>query len=141
MSGRHENPALKQFYDRLAAAGKAANVSLTAVMRKLIVLANTLAREDRRWDADNACQPIARPNTSSVNGPIDTYPVGTFLHQGNAPAGRTQGDNSAHQGIRNPCSAGNRDIAKVGVIPAEAWLSLSDSLETTLSPAPLAAGA
>ena len=37
------NLALKTFYDRLIARGKKAKVALTAVMRKLVVLANTLA--------------------------------------------------------------------------------------------------
>ena len=36
-------------------------------------------------------QPVAQPNRSSATGPIDTYPGGTFLHQINAPAERTQG--------------------------------------------------
>ena len=43
------NPALKLFYSRLIAAGKKPKVALTAVMRKLVVLANTLLREDRPW--------------------------------------------------------------------------------------------
>lgn len=43
------NPNLKAFYDRLRAAGKPAKIALTAVMRKLVVLANTLIREDRHW--------------------------------------------------------------------------------------------
>lgn len=43
------NPDMKTFYTRLRAAGKAAKVALTAVMRKLVVLANTLIREDRLW--------------------------------------------------------------------------------------------
>lgn len=43
------NPPLKAFYDRLIAIGKKAKVALTAVMRKLVVLANTLVREDRQW--------------------------------------------------------------------------------------------
>jgi len=48
------NPALKAFYDRLIAAGKLPKVALTAVMRKLIVLANTLIREDRLWEPRHA---------------------------------------------------------------------------------------
>jgi transposase len=48
------NPALKAFYDRLVAAGKLPKVALTAVMRKLIVLANTLIREDRLWEPKHA---------------------------------------------------------------------------------------
>ena len=43
------NPDLAIFYTRLRGAGKKAKVALTAVMRKLVVLANTLIREDRLW--------------------------------------------------------------------------------------------
>jgi transposase len=48
------NPDLKAFNGRLRAAGKAAKVALTAVMRKLVVLANTLIREDRHWTPKHA---------------------------------------------------------------------------------------
>ncbi|MGA8716026.1 MAG: IS110 family transposase, partial [Roseiarcus sp.] len=44
------NPALKIFYDRLIASGKKAKVALTAVMRKLLVLANTLVAQNRPWE-------------------------------------------------------------------------------------------
>jgi len=43
------NPELKAFYDRLRANGKAAKLALTAVMRKLVVLANTLITNNRTW--------------------------------------------------------------------------------------------
>ena len=43
------NPALKDKYTALIAAGKPAKVALVALMRKLIVLANTLIRENREW--------------------------------------------------------------------------------------------
>lgn len=43
------NPELAAFYKRLRDHGKAAKLALTAVMRKLVVLANTLVREDRFW--------------------------------------------------------------------------------------------
>ena len=43
------NPDLRTVYDRLRAAGKPAKVALVAVMRKLIILANTLIRDDREW--------------------------------------------------------------------------------------------
>ena len=52
------NPHLKAFYEHLRAAGKAKKVALTAVMRKLIVLANTLLKEDRLWSKEN---PTIRP--------------------------------------------------------------------------------
>jgi transposase len=44
------NPDMKAFYARLRAKGKAAKVALTAVIRKLVVLANTLIRENRFWE-------------------------------------------------------------------------------------------
>lgn len=49
VSAASSNPGLKAFYDRLVAAGKLPKVALTAVMRKLLVLANTLIRDDRLW--------------------------------------------------------------------------------------------
>ncbi|MCY3873206.1 MAG: IS110 family transposase, partial [Rhodobacteraceae bacterium] len=39
------------FYDRLIGEGKAHKVALTAVMRKLVILANVLVRDDRNWTA------------------------------------------------------------------------------------------
>ena len=43
------NPDLKACHDRLKDAGKPAKVALTAVMRKLIILANALLKADRTW--------------------------------------------------------------------------------------------
>jgi len=43
------NPDLKAKYQHLKAAGKAPKVAITAVMRKLVVLANALLRENRTW--------------------------------------------------------------------------------------------
>ena len=43
------NPGLKAVYDRLRAAGKPAKLALVAGMRKLIILANALIRDDREW--------------------------------------------------------------------------------------------
>ena len=48
------NPDLKAFYGRLRDAGKAAKPALTAVMRKLVILANSLIREDRLWTPEYA---------------------------------------------------------------------------------------
>lgn len=53
LSAARANPTLKTFYQHLRAQGKKPKVALTAVMRKLIILANTLIKEDRQW------QPIA----------------------------------------------------------------------------------
>ena len=43
------NPDLKAIYDKLRNAGKPAKVALTALMRKLAELANTLVKADRLW--------------------------------------------------------------------------------------------
>lgn len=43
------NPDLKAKYQALIAAGKPAKVALTAIMRKLIILANALLRDQRHW--------------------------------------------------------------------------------------------
>jgi len=45
------NPDLKAFYRRLREAGKPAKVALTAVARKLVVLAYTLIAENLTWVA------------------------------------------------------------------------------------------
>lgn len=58
LSAAQHNPHLKAFHDRLTAAGKLAKVALTAVMRKLLVLANTLLKEDRCWSQH---PPLAKP--------------------------------------------------------------------------------
>jgi transposase len=43
------NRGIKAFYDRLRATGKPFKVAITAAMRKLLILANSLLREDRVW--------------------------------------------------------------------------------------------
>jgi len=44
------NPDLKAKYTHLLEAGKPAKVALTAIMRKLIVLANALLKANRKWE-------------------------------------------------------------------------------------------
>lgn len=43
------NPQLREDYKRLRDAGKKAKVAITAIMRKLVVLASVLIKEDRPW--------------------------------------------------------------------------------------------
>ena len=50
---RH-NPDLKAKYTALIKAGKPAKVALVALMRRLIILVNTLIREDREWEKNRA---------------------------------------------------------------------------------------
>jgi hypothetical protein len=50
LSAARHNPALRAFKARLVRAGKKAKVILTAVARKLVVLANAVLRTGRHWD-------------------------------------------------------------------------------------------
>ncbi len=43
------NPAIKVFYERLLAAGKPKKVALTACMRKLLAILNSMLRHRTRW--------------------------------------------------------------------------------------------
>ena len=43
------NPVLREFYQRLRAAGKPAKLALTAVARKLLVFLNAILRDQRPW--------------------------------------------------------------------------------------------
>ena len=47
------NPVIKTFYLRLRAAGKPAKVALTACMRKLLVILNSMLSNRTRWDPPN----------------------------------------------------------------------------------------
>lgn len=54
LSARRHNPALRAFAERLEAAGKPAKVVLTAVARKLLVIANAILRSGQPWDPARA---------------------------------------------------------------------------------------
>ena len=43
------NKQMQEKYEALKSAGKPAKVALTAIIRKLIELANALIRDDRKW--------------------------------------------------------------------------------------------
>ena len=48
------NPDLKKKYQALKEAGKPSKVAITAMVRKLLVLANSLLQDDRKWNAKAA---------------------------------------------------------------------------------------
>jgi len=48
------NPQLAKVYKRLRQAGKTPKVAITAIMRKLVILANVLIHEDRLWQPIHA---------------------------------------------------------------------------------------
>lgn len=48
------NPDMAEKYKQMKAAGKPSKVALVAVMRKLLILANTLVKENREWEPKRA---------------------------------------------------------------------------------------
>jgi len=48
------NSDMKAKYARLIEAGKPAKVAITAIMRKMVVLANALLKAQRLWTPKNA---------------------------------------------------------------------------------------
>ena len=54
LSASRHNPDLARKYEELTTRGKPPKVARTAVMRKLVVLANTLLAQDRPWSPDGA---------------------------------------------------------------------------------------
>ena len=54
LAASRANPALAAFRARLREAGKPHRVVMTAVLRKLVVLANALIRDDRLWTTEPA---------------------------------------------------------------------------------------
>ena len=49
VASRH-NPVIKEFYVRLGEAGKPKKVALTACMRKLLVIVNSMIKNKQKWD-------------------------------------------------------------------------------------------
>ncbi len=50
LSARRFNPVIKAFADRLAALGKKPKVIITACMRKLLVILNTMVKNKTHWN-------------------------------------------------------------------------------------------
>lgn len=48
--GTRHNTVIKEFYTRLIAAGKAKKVALTACIRKLLTILNTMLKNNEAWD-------------------------------------------------------------------------------------------
>jgi len=52
LSAIRSNPPIKTFYKRLREQGKPAKLALTAAMRKLVIIANTMIQTDTMWHPD-----------------------------------------------------------------------------------------
>ena len=50
LSASRSNPTLRDFYQRLLTMGKPKKVALTACMRKLLTILNSMARSGQRWN-------------------------------------------------------------------------------------------
>ena len=54
LSAKKHCPPLREFYDRLVAAGKKPKVAIVAVMRRLLGILNALVRDGKPWDQNHA---------------------------------------------------------------------------------------
>ena len=52
LSARKHNPAIKLFYERLISKGKTKKVALVACMRKLLIVMNTMVKNNEPWHAE-----------------------------------------------------------------------------------------
>ena len=54
VSASRANPVIREFYQRLVAAGKKPKVALTACMRRLLCILNTMIKNGTRWRQEEA---------------------------------------------------------------------------------------
>ena len=54
MSAIQSNPAFKETYQRLVAAGKPKKVAIIACIRKMVVILNSMLRDGVMWEAPKA---------------------------------------------------------------------------------------
>jgi transposase len=66
LAASRRNPVVQAFYTRLLAARKKPKVALTACMRKLLVILNTMLRDQTPWTAAPATLPRATPAALSA---------------------------------------------------------------------------
>jgi transposase len=60
LTARRCNPPIRRFAERLQAKGKAFKVVMTACMRKLLVILNTLVKRNVLWDPDVSTNPLPK---------------------------------------------------------------------------------
>ena len=53
LSAIQHNPVMKSFYQKLVAQGKHKKVAITACMRKMMTILNTMVRNDQEWQMNN----------------------------------------------------------------------------------------
>lgn len=62
LTARRYNPLIKAFAQRLADAGKPFKVVMTACMRKLLTMLNTMVRHQEAWNPEYATCPNHQEN-------------------------------------------------------------------------------
>ena len=50
LSATRVNPVVREFYERLVEAGKPKKLALTACMRKLLTILNSMVKHGQHWD-------------------------------------------------------------------------------------------
>ena len=53
MSAKRWNPVIKVFYTRLIEAGKKSKVAITACMRKMLIILNSMVRNGQKWHVES----------------------------------------------------------------------------------------
>lgn len=71
------NPDMKAKYEQLISAGKCKKQAITAVMRKLVVMANALLRDDREW-VEQPARPI-RTLSEYTHSPVGKWVRGAAV--------------------------------------------------------------
>ena len=64
LTATRHNPVIRDFYLRLCGSGKAKKVALTACMRKLLVIVNSMLKHGAAWDPS-----FARTEVPAVQNP------------------------------------------------------------------------
>ena len=103
---RH-NPDLARKYRELVDRGKAPKVALVAVMRKLLLLANALLRQNRVWTpraGDGPAEELPAEAAEDAGGPSGLG-EGSLGDRGQGPKGRstTSAPSADSQSARTPC--------------------------------------
>ena len=72
LAATRSNPRIRVFYDRLVAAGKPKKVALTACMRKMLVILNSMLRNGEYWRGEE-------PVRSAIGASADRAPAGGLV--------------------------------------------------------------
>jgi len=75
LTARRCNPVIRQFAQRLEAEGKEFKVVITACMRKLLVILNSMVKSNSQWNPFCLCEPLDAKHSRFVAGDHRTGPL------------------------------------------------------------------